>query len=234
MFSPILILSVLVLGFRHGIDWDHVAAISDIVSSAKNQKHAVLNGLVYAIGHSVVVIFLGLLAIILGVSLPAWVDQVMGLIVGLTLIILGFWIILSVLVKKEKFRFVSKGMLLFKGFIHIYNHLVGKPNHHPVKYPQNFGIRGSYLLGTIHGIGAETPTQVLLFVTAAGVGGGFKGSILLLVFVMGLLISNSMIVMLSLLGFIHARKHSKIYSILGILAGLMSLIVGSLFLQRQI
>lgn len=234
MLSPLLILSVLVLGFRHGIDWDHVAAISDIVSSAKNQKYAVLNGLVYAIGHSIVVIFLGLLAIILGVSLPPWVDQVMGPIVGLTLIILGFWIILSVLVKKEKFRFVSKGILLFKGFIHIYNHLVGEPNHHPIKYPQNFGTRGSYLLGTIHGIGAETPTQILLFATAAGVGGGIKGSILLLVFVIGLLISNSIVVMVALLGFLHAKKYSKIYSMLGILAGLMSLIVGSLFLKGQI
>lgn len=234
MEISLLILSVLVLGFRHGIDWDHVAAISDIVSSTKNQKLAVLNGFVYAIGHAVVVILLGLLAIVLGVSLPSWVDQIMGPIVGLTLIILGLWIMLSIIIRKEEFKFVSRWMMLIYGILHIYNHLIGKSNHHPVKYPQNFNIKTSYLIGTIHGIGAETPTQVLLFVTTAGVGGGIKGGILLLVFVIGLLISNSVVVMLSLLGFIHARKHSKIYSILGILAGLMSIVVGLLFLKGQI
>lgn len=231
MDNTLLILSVLVLGFRHGIDWDHVVAISDIVSSAKNQKLAVLNGFVYALGHAVVVILLGLLAIILGISLPSWVDQIMGPVVGVTLIILGLWIILSVIIRKEKFRFMSRWMILIKGILHIYNHLIGKSNHHPIKYPQNFNIKTSYLIGTIHGIGAETPTQVLLFVTAAGVGGGFEGSILLLVFVVGLLISNSLVLMLSLLGFVHAKKYSKIYSILGIIVGLMSVVVGLLFLN---
>ena len=230
----LLILSVLVLGFRHGIDWDHIAAISDIVSTSKSRKLAVSNGLVYVLAHAVVVIFLGLLAIILGVSLPSWVDQIMGPIVGLSLIILGLWIILAIIIKKGEFKFMSRWMMIIKGTLHVYNHLIGKPNHHPVKYPQNMGIKTAYLIGTIHGIGAETPTQVLLFVTAAGVGGGLKGSILLLVFVIGLLISNLILVLLSLLGLIHAKKYSKIFSVLGIMAGVMSLIVGTLFLKGQI
>lgn len=226
-----LILSILILGFRHGIDWDHIAAISDIVSVAKNNRQAILNGFVYAIAHAVVVIFLGLLAIALGVNLPTWVDQVMGPVVGITLIILGFWIIFSIIIHRGKFRFMSRWMIIFEGLARIYNHLLGKHDHHKLKYPQNFGIKTSYLIGTIHGIGAETPTQVFLFVTAAGVGGGAKGSILLLIFVIGLLISNFMIVMLSLLGFIHAKKNSKIYAILGILSGVMSLIVGFIFIS---
>ena len=34
MFTPLLVLSVLFLGFRHGFDLDHIAAISDIVSKS--------------------------------------------------------------------------------------------------------------------------------------------------------------------------------------------------------
>lgn len=229
MFSASLALTVLLLGFRHGFDLDHIAAISDIVSQTKNNKKAILNGFVYIIGHAVVVIFLGFLAVILGISLPAWLDELMGPVVALTLILLGLWIILSILVKKEKFRFISRWMLFFKGLIHVYNHLFGIHNHHPIKYPQSFSTRSSYLLGTIHGVGAETPTQILLFATAAGVG-GIGGGLLLLVFMAGLLISNSAILLLSILGFIHAKKYSKIYTILGILAGLMSMIVGLILL----
>lgn len=233
MFAPLLILSVLILGFRHGIDWDHIAAISDIVSSTKESKKAILYGFIYAIAHAVVVIFLGLLAIALGVNLPSWVDKVMGPVVGVTLIVLGIWIIFSIIISRGEFKFISRWMLIFKGFARIYNYLLSKHDHHKLKYPQSFGIKTAYLIGTIHGIGAETPTQVFLFVTAAGVGGGIKGGILLLIFVLGLLISNSIVIILCLLGLIHAKKNSKVYPFFGILAAVMSLIVGFIFLSGK-
>lgn len=121
-------------------------------------------------------------------------------------------------------------MLAIEGIGRVYNFLSGKHEHHKIKYPSEFGIKTSYLVGTIHGIGAETPTQVILFITAAGVGGGINGSVLLLVFVIGLLIANSAIVILFLLGFVNVKKNTKLYVTFGILAGLMSLIVGVLFL----
>ena len=232
MFTPLLVLSVLFLGFRHGFDLDHIAAISDIVSQTPSQKKAFLNGFFYIFGHAVVIIFLGLLAIVLEISLPAWLDKIMGSIVGLSLILLGAFIILNILVKRQEFKFASRWMLLFKGLVHVYNHLFGDRHHHPIKYPQNFGVRSSYILGTIHGIGAETPTQVLLFVSAAGAG-GIAGSLLLLTFVLGLLTSNSLVLILSIFGFINAKKY-KIYSVLGLFAGSASLIVGTLFLLGKI
>lgn len=232
MLSLSLILAVFFLGLRHGFDLDHIAAISDIVSQTPYQKKAFLNGFFYILGHGVVIIFLGILAIILGVHLPAWLDKIMGPVVGITLILLGAFIILNILVKKREFKFVSRWMLIYKGFIHLYNHLFGDKHHHPIEYPQNFGIRSSYILGTIHGIGAETPTQVLLFVTAAGAG-GIIGSVLLLVFVIGLLVSNSIVLILSIFGFINAKKY-KIYSVLGLFAGGISLLVGIIFLTNKI
>lgn len=224
MLSIASSLTILILGFRHGFDLDHIAAISDIVSQTPSQKRAFLNGFFYIFGHAVVVILLGLLAIMLGVNLPGWADQLMSPVVGLTLILLGLWIILSILVKRGEFKFVSRWMLLFKGIIHLYNHLFGDRHHHPIAYPQSFGIRGAYILGTIHGIGAETPTQILLLTTASGVGGVF-GGILLVAFVVGLLVSNFIVLTLSVLGFMNAKKF-RIYSVLGLLAGGMSLVVG--------
>lgn len=232
MISPFVLGSILLLGFRHGFDLDHIAAISDIVSQTSSQRKALLNGCFYILGHAVVVILLGFLAVILGISLPSWIDQLMSPVVGLTLILLGVFIVLNILVKRKEFKFASRWMLLFKGVIHLYNHLFGDRHHHPIEYPQNFGIRSSYLLGTIHGIGAETPTQILLFTTAAGMG-GTSGGILLLVFVAGLLASNSVVLALSLLGFLNAKKY-KIYSSLGFLAGIMSLIVGVMILLGKI
>lgn len=231
MLSQGLFVTVLLLGFRHGFDLDHIAAISDIVSQTQSQKKAFLNGFFYILGHATVVILLGLLALIVGINLPLWVNQIMGPIVGMTLILLGAWIVLNILVKKREFKFASTWMLFFKGFIHFYNHLFGDRHHHPIEYPQNFGIRSSYILGTIHGIGAETPTQILLFTTAAGLG-GISGTMLLLVFVLGLLASNAGILILSIFGFTGAKKY-KIYSALGLFTGTTSLVVGILFLLTK-
>lgn len=233
MLSVSLFITILLLGFRHGFDLDHIAAISDIVSQTKSQKKAILNGFFYILGHALVVILLGLLVVLLGISLPSWIDQFMRPVVAGTLILLGMWIILNILIKKKEFKFVSRWMLVFKGLIHFYNHLFGDKHNHPIEYPKNFGIRSSYILGTIHGIGAETPTQILLFTTAAGVG-GVLGTLLLLAFVIGLLISNSIILILSLLGFIQARKNSNFYSFLGLLAGGVSLFVGIMILIGRI
>ena len=139
------------LGLRHGIDWDHLAAITDITSATATsdettREHAdspsplaraaalapragtfavaaapglgemrvsgIQNGRVarvstrrreawhgfflatmYALGHASLVVALGLLAIWFGTLLPHWIDPLMGRIVGLTLLLLGVWII---------------------------------------------------------------------------------------------------------------------------------------------
>ncbi|MBI3366753.1 hypothetical protein HY041_03960, partial [Candidatus Roizmanbacteria bacterium] len=105
--------------------------------------------------------------------------------------------------------------------------------HHPHKeidYPEKYRHHTAFTIGVIHGIGAETPTQVLLFVTAAGVGGSFIGSILVLAFVTGLVLSNTLISLFSLTGYAKAKKNSSVYLLLGAMTGIFSLIVGLLFL----
>jgi len=37
------------LGLRHGIDWDHIAAISDVAGSQKNRRRSLGMGTLYAI-----------------------------------------------------------------------------------------------------------------------------------------------------------------------------------------
>jgi len=44
----------------------------------------------------------------------------------------------------------------------------------------------------IHGLGAETPTQLLLFLLAANLGGTWAGLLGLLMFIVGLLVMNTL------------------------------------------
>lgn len=235
----LLIGTSFLFGIRHGIDWDHIAAISDITGASKNAKEGITHGTMYAIGHSTVIIVLGVFAVFLGVKLPSWIDGIMQPLVGVTLILLGIWLIFSIIINGGSFRLMSRWMLIFKFFTKIYNHLHSKikHSHSPLSYPEKFGKKTAYIVGVIHGIGAETPTQLLLFLTAAGVSGKFFGSILLLIFVFGLFISNSLITVISMAGFARVSDEKKIYKKiyigLGLISAVFSIVVGFLFLSSS-
>src|SRR5260370_37349125 len=53
------LLSAAVLGFRHGFDYDHIAAITDITSVQNTRMKSMQMGMVYALGHTMMVLVLG-------------------------------------------------------------------------------------------------------------------------------------------------------------------------------
>jgi hypothetical protein len=114
-FSFGLLVAAFWFGFRHGIDFDHIAAIADITSSQDDRRRALLFGTLYAVGHALVVLGLGVLAIAVGARLPASVDAFMGRIVGVTLLILGVWVLVSLARHGRDFRLRSRWMLVFSG-----------------------------------------------------------------------------------------------------------------------
>ncbi|MEE9414394.1 MAG: hypothetical protein V3V01_03845, partial [Acidimicrobiales bacterium] len=110
-----LILTALSLGFRHGVDWDHIAAIADLSSSAENRRRGFVLSFLYASGHAAVVFGLGVLAILFGANLPSGADVWMGRFVGLTLVAMGAWIIFDLLRSGRDFRLRSRWILILNG-----------------------------------------------------------------------------------------------------------------------
>jgi high-affinity nickel-transport protein len=82
----------------------------------------------------------------------------------------------------------------------------------------------------IHGIGAETGTQVLLIAAIGGAAGQGLGVPMMLAFVVGLLISNTLVVAITATGFIASQARQRIYLAIGVVAGTFSLVIGLLFL----
>ena len=108
-------LAALSLGFRHGIDWDHIAAITDLTSSAPSRRRGFVLSMVYAVGHAVVVFLLGAGLIVFGASLPAAADEWMGLVVGLSLVALGLWVVVELVRRGRDFRLRSRWILILHG-----------------------------------------------------------------------------------------------------------------------
>jgi high-affinity nickel-transport protein len=276
-----VLVSAFLFGFRHGIDWDHIAAITDITGSQDDRRTALLFGSLYALGHGLVVFVIGCAAILLGEQLPSGIDNAMERIVGATLIILGVFVFVSLVRHGREFRMRSRWMLIFSGVRSLYRRMRrdrpntlaehthdyepvhmhaddgggvalavaqdlpvsewhhghhGRPGHHHHKHPEpdafmNYGKRTAFVVGMIHGIGAETPTQVVIFFAAAGSPGGTTtGVVVLLTFLLGLFCSNTMITLGSSFGFLRASQNWKIYVSVAVLTGTFSLVIGTLFL----
>lgn len=272
-----LLVAAFWLGFRHGIDWDHIAAITDITGSQEERGKALVFGTLYALGHAVVVFALGVLAILLGDRLPDSVDEVLGRVVGVTLILLGVYVFVSLIRHGRDFRLRSRWMLVFQGVRrgarwvrgrmsdrgplrsstgpgqtavataengaldpdasawHHGHH--GRPGHHHHERPEaddtamTYGRATSFGVGMIHGVGAETPTQVLVFLAAAAcTSGRAVGVAVLGAFIVGLLGSNSLITLGSAFGFLKASKNFPVYAAVAVITGVFSLAIGTLFL----
>jgi hypothetical protein len=290
-----LLATGLLLGIRHGFDWDHIAAITDITSTTATadagtqahelqhelvghvhdhghggeaelrahdagpgaatatlvvapraatrhgrlvgeQRHAIFLGTLYALGHAVVVAVLGILAIQVGASLPDWVDPIMGRIVGLTLLILGVWVFFSLyqyVRHGSEFHLRSRWMLVFDGARYGWRRFQARLHGHEHVDPiemSSYGARTAFGVGMIHGVGAETATQALLIAGVGGAAGQGLGVPMLLAFIVGLVTANTLIVILTATGFVASQLRQRLYVLIGVLAGVFSVVVGTLFL----
>ena len=115
----------------------------------------------------------------------------------------------------------------------------GRPGHHHHGAPEpddtftNYGTGTALGVGMIHGVGAETPTQVLIFIAAAGAAGTGVAIAVLLAFIVGLVLSNSLITVGSAVGFLSASRNFAVYAAVGVLTAVFSLILGVLFVLGQ-
>src|SRR5919109_903668 len=99
--SPVMIglLSIIAIGFflgmRHATDPDHVIAVSTIVSQYRDIRRAALIGVFWGLGHTVTIFVVGTAIIVFNLVIPARLGLTMELSVGLMLIVLGGWNLLS-------------------------------------------------------------------------------------------------------------------------------------------
>jgi ABC-type nickel/cobalt efflux system permease component RcnA len=268
----LVLLTTFVYGLRHGIDWDHIAAITDITSTAGAEDdrspeaiwrqpnrsipittvrpgwRALFLSTLYVLGHALMVALLGSAALLANTLLPEWVDPILERVVGATLLLLAAWVFYSLVRHvrgRAEFRLRSRWMLLFSGIAYLWHRLhawlegrahghrhdLGR-DHEPAHEHKlmQYGPWTAFLIGTIHGIGAETGSQVLLIAAVGGAGDPGQGLLLMGSFIFGLILSNSLLVAVTATGFLGAQVYRSLYIAVGSVAGIFSLVVGLYFL----
>ena len=197
-------------------------------------------GLLYALGHAFTVALLGAAVIFLHLSLPEGMDAIGERLVGATLILLALYVLSTFFRRRHGAEpaahhhrpqsrialLISAGRYTGWRLRRLRNPTLERPAPFAFQYNQS----SVFVVGIIHGLGAETPSQLLLFLLAANLGGTSRGFVSLLAFIAGLLLMKTLMTA-SASGIFAGSTHSpRLQSIVTTLTAAYSLIIGTIFL----
>ncbi len=86
--TSILLLGFL-LGMRHALEADHLAAMATLASASPSMTHTVRQGVAWGAGHTLVLVVFGGAVILLGRDIPSGTAQSLEAVVGCMLVLLG-------------------------------------------------------------------------------------------------------------------------------------------------
>jgi hypothetical protein len=253
MSLSLLFVTAMVLGLRHGVDWDHIAAILDLAGTASVEPKSrpdsddlsrprflvwltkIKLPLLYATGHAFSVLALGVGALALGAVIPAWLNEALERLVGITLLLLSAYLFYSLYLFVKEGREISlrsRWMIVFAAVSRFSRWIRGQICKHCQEQPapkQSWDSKSAILIGVLHGLGGETGTQVMLFASIAGTAGYLAGPVMLGAFTAGVFVSTAVLGLLIGAGLSSTRFFKPAMVVLGIAAAVFSLIVGILF-----
>ncbi len=229
--------SCLLLGLRHGFDYDHLAAISDITAVQRNWKSGLRLGMMYALGHACMVGALGIMVLQLHMGLPQGLDHWTERLIGLTLIILGLGVAAGILRKDahghSHTRVESRLAIAINGVLWVawrVRRLWDPDAPRPERFQWMYNGKSVFLIGVLHGIGAETPSQLGLFFLTANLGGTSRGLFGLAAFALGLVAMNALMTATMGGAFKASGHHPRFYHIIAWTGAAYSCIIGIIFL----
>jgi high-affinity nickel-transport protein len=229
--------SCLLLGLRHGFDYDHLAAISDITAVQRNWLSGLRLGMTYALGHAFTVAALGIAVLELHVGLPTGLDHWTERLIGLTLIALGIGVVAGIMRKNphghEHSRIESRLAIAINGILWMawrVRRLWNREAPRPVRFQWIYNGKSVFVIGMVHGVGAETPSQLALFFLAKSLGGTLNGVMGLAAFCIGLVAMNA--VMTASMGgaFRASGHHPRFYHAIAWTGAAYSCTIGLVFL----
>jgi hypothetical protein len=131
-----------VLGLRHAMEADHLAAISTIVTKRNSLLSTSLIGAFWGLGHTLALLIAGVGVLLLRYQLTDRMAHVAELGVGIMLVLLG----------ADVLRTLVRG-----GASHTHEHSTVAPHSHA----DGWGISRPLLVGMVHGLAGSAPLLLL-------------------------------------------------------------------------
>ena len=151
-----------VLGLRHALDVDHLAAVSTIVSQRRSLWSSSLVGAVWGLGHTASLLAVGVLVIGLHTAIPPAVAQTLELGVAVMLIGLGANLLRTVL----RGDTIHHHAHTHDGHHHVHPHVHPVGSGGDVAHHHVLGAgRRPFLVGLMHGLAGSAGLMLVVLAT---------------------------------------------------------------------
>ncbi len=164
------------LGARHALDTDHIVAVSTMLARAPDLRRSGLVGLCWGVGHTAVLLAIGLVVLALQITIPESVAQACEAGVGVMLIVLGGALALTLY--REHWHLHTHA---HDGERHLHLHSHSLSTDHSHRHGWS-GLLRPVLVGMVHGLAGSA---ALMLVVLSTVRTPWEGVVYILVFGLG-------------------------------------------------
>ena len=158
--GSLLVVGIL-LGVRHALDPDHLAAVASISTSSRNLLDGLKQAAAWGIGHTATLLLFGGAALVLGLTVPENLALVLEFAVGVMLILLGADVLRRIM--KERIHIHDHDHVDGASHLHVHSH--AQVDRHKHSHSPLIPLR-ALIVGLLHGL-AGSAALLLLTVAAA-------------------------------------------------------------------
>jgi sulfite exporter TauE/SafE len=154
------------LGLRHALDADHVAAIATLATGARSLRRTVEQGVAWGAGHTLTLMLFGGAVLVAGAVVPEQAARGLEMAVGVMLVALGADALRRL--RRERIHFHAHRHADIAAHFHAHSHRGERAPHDPARHehahPPGFPAR-ALIVGIVHGM-AGSAALVLLSLEA--------------------------------------------------------------------
>lgn len=178
--SSVLLLGLL-LGMRHALDADHLAAVATLVTRSRSVGHTMLQGAAWGAGHTLTLLLFGGTVLVLGLMLPETAARALEIAVGVMLVLLGAEVLYRL--RRDRIHFHVHRHADGEEHFHAHSHLGETHRHDPDHHEHHHGFPlRALLVGMVHGMAGsavlvlisaealQSPAWGLVYIALFGIG----------------------------------------------------------------
>ncbi len=154
------------LGLRHALDADHLAAVSTVLAERPSMRASSLVGLWWGVGHTLTLMLVGAVVLVSGIHIPEPFALMAESGVGLLLVVLGGTLALKLFRERwHLHRHVHDG----EPHVHLHSHQRREDHVHPHWARQSLR---PLLIGMAHGVAGSAALMLVIVSNTSGIGQG--------------------------------------------------------------
>ncbi len=232
-------ISILLLGFllgmRHAVEADHIAAVASLTSTTNSVKKGIQQGMAWGVGHTITLFLFGSIVLFVANIVPEQIVSKIELAVGVMLIILGADVLRRVIVERVHFHTHTHNQPAGNAntHFHAHSHKGEKKQrhnaaHHQHNHPQGFPVR-ALLVGLMHGMAGSA---ALILLTLQTLSSPWLGLVYIAIFGIGSIFGMGLFSLVIAIPLRAARRMTWLYNSLQTIIGLSTITLGAFTISQ--